>query len=174
LFSGLLEREEIERLYREHSRVLVLFACTTLGERARAQDIVQQVFLRLMERPVKRPDNPQAYLFTAVHNTARNEMRSLRRIVELDETQPWFEEQCIDGAARDVVSEQSLRRALWSLPEEQRQITVMHIWGELTFPAIAEVLGINANTAASRYRYALAALRQQMAPGRSNQHADSR
>ena len=39
----------------------------------------------------------------------------------------------------------------------------MKIWGGLTFPQIAEAAGISPNTAASRYRYALAALREQLA-----------
>lgn len=164
----------MEHLYREHARVLVLFACAMVGERTRAQDIVQRVFLRLLERPVERPDNPRSYLFAAVHNTARNEMRSQQRLVELDENQPWFEEQVANGEAHDVVSERNLRRALWELPEEQRQVTVMRVWGEMTFPAIADVLGISVNTAASRYRYALAQLRQQMEPRRRNQHAEPR
>jgi RNA polymerase sigma factor (sigma-70 family) len=172
--SRLLEREEIEELYRKHAKVLVLFACASLGERTRAQDIVQQVFLRLVERPVKRPDNPQAYLFSAVRNAAQNEMRSLRRMVSLDEDQPWFDEQYLDGEARDVMSERTLRAALWSLPEEQREVTVMHIWAEMTFPAIGNVLGISANTAASRYRYALAQLREQMKASGRDLHADSR
>ena len=174
MVHGLLEREEVEQLYRDHAKVLVLFACATLGERMRAQDIVQQVFLRLIERPVNRPDNAQAYLFTAVRNTALNEMRSARRTVELDEDQPWFHEQDLQAEARDVVSEKNLRRALWRLPEEQREVTVMHVWGGMTFLAIAGVLGISANTAASRYRYALAQLRVQMEARRSDLHADSR
>jgi len=38
----------------------------------------------------------------------------------------------------------------------------LHVWGELTFSQIAEVLAISANTVASRYRYALARLREAM------------
>lgn len=169
-----MDREEIEDLYGKHAKVLVLFACASLGERARAEDMVQQVFLRLIERPVHRPDNPQAYLFTAVRNAAQNEIRSLRRMVELNDEQPWFDDLHSDQDTRDVMSERNLRMALWSLPEEQREVTVMHIWGEMTFPAIGSVLGISANTAASRYRYALAQLREQMKARRSDLHADSR
>ena len=40
---------------------------------------------------------------------------------------------------------------------------VMKIWGGLSFPQIAAALGCSANTAASRYRYALAKLREQLA-----------
>jgi RNA polymerase sigma-70 factor (ECF subfamily) len=52
-----------------------------------------------------------------------------------------------------------LERALLSLPAEQREVISLKIDGELTFAQIAEVIGVRANTAASRYRYALEKLR---------------
>jgi RNA polymerase sigma-70 factor (ECF subfamily) len=67
---------------------------------------------------------------------------------------------------RDYVEELNIRRALAKLPEDQRQVTVLHIWGGLTFAQTAEVLGINANTAAARYRYALAKLRDSLSAER--------
>ena len=48
------------------------------------------------------------------------------------------------------------------LPHEQREVLVMKIWNELTFAEIGEALGISQNTAASRYRYALAALKEDL------------
>ncbi|HEU5235446.1 MAG TPA: sigma-70 family RNA polymerase sigma factor [Terriglobales bacterium] len=154
-----LEREEVERLYRTHAKVLVVFASSVVGDRSKAQDVVQQVFLKLIDRPIEHPENWAAYLYSAVRNTARNEVRSNQRLLELDEAQPWF---AVEHATADFLSERRLRRALWALPEEQREVAVMHIWGELTFATIARVLGINENTAASRYRYALAQLREAM------------
>jgi len=46
------------------------------------------------------------------------------------------------------------------LPHDQREVLVMKIWNELTFGEIGAALGISQNTAASRYRYALAALKK--------------
>ncbi len=64
--------------------------------------------------------------------------------------------------------EQSERRivieaAMSSLPESQREVLVMRIWGGLSFPQIAAVLQISDNTVKSRYRYALAKLGEQLA-----------
>jgi len=42
---------------------------------------------------------------------------------------------------------------------------MMKVWGGLTFPQIGEALGISPNTAASRHRYALEALRRGLAEG---------
>jgi RNA polymerase sigma-70 factor (ECF subfamily) len=45
------------------------------------------------------------------------------------------------------------------LPAQQREVIALKIDGELTFAEIGQVMGTNANTAASRYRYALEKLR---------------
>jgi RNA polymerase sigma-70 factor, ECF subfamily len=58
---------------------------------------------------------------------------------------------------------QAVEAALQRLPEAQREVLVLRIWGELSFPQVAETLSISANTAASRYRYALSKLRESLA-----------
>jgi RNA polymerase sigma-70 factor (ECF subfamily) len=50
------------------------------------------------------------------------------------------------------------------LPRDQREVLVMKIWNELTFAEIGSALGISQNTAASRYRYALAGLKKTLQP----------
>ena len=65
----------------------------------------------------------------------------------------------IEGDERRAAIEEAMKR----LPEEQREVLVLKIWGELTFEAIGRELTVSANTVASRYRYALAALRRELA-----------
>ena len=55
---------------------------------------------------------------------------------------------------------QALATSLPSLPAEQREVVVLKIWGDLTFDQIGEQLEISPNTAASRWRYAMEALRK--------------
>jgi RNA polymerase sigma-70 factor (ECF subfamily) len=57
---------------------------------------------------------------------------------------------------------EAVEAAMRRLPEEQREVLVLKIWAELTFEQIAGELEISPNTAASRYRYALAALRKEL------------
>jgi RNA polymerase sigma-70 factor (ECF subfamily) len=59
-------------------------------------------------------------------------------------------------------TQSALVAALDLLPNEQREVLVMKIWNELTFAEIASALEISQNTAASRYRYALAALKKNL------------
>ena len=58
--------------------------------------------------------------------------------------------------------QRALVAALDLLPAEQREVLTLKIWNELTFAEIASALGISQNTAASRYRYALAALKKNL------------
>jgi RNA polymerase sigma-70 factor (ECF subfamily) len=58
----------------------------------------------------------------------------------------------------------ALQSALAELPVEQREIMVLRVWGQMTFEEAAATLDISPNTAASRYRYALAKLKERLQP----------
>ena len=151
-------RAEIELLYRQHGAALVLFASSITGERSRAQDAVHQVFLKLIANGnLSRAQDKKAYLFVCVRNAVLNERKFQERHEPLEIDAAWF-----SPPDRDIAGERNLRRTLAALPDDQREIVVLHIWGDLTFSQIADLLSINANTAASRYRYALTKLRDEM------------
>jgi RNA polymerase sigma-70 factor (ECF subfamily) len=149
--------ETIEMLYRRHSSALLLFAAAITGDRARAQDAVHQVFAKLLAKGIDQAADAKAYLFASVRNAILNDAKARRREVALDAGAAWFE-----PPGRDYTAEVRLRQALAALDDGQREVTVLHVWGELTFAEIGEVLGVSPNTAASRYRYALARLREAM------------
>ncbi len=159
---------EIEVLYRQHGAALVLFATAITGERSRAQDMVHHVFLKLIENgDVDRAQDKKAYLFACVRNSALNERKLGNRQTSLDTETAWFM-----PPDKDYAGEQNLRRALSTLPLDQREVVILHIWGELTFSQIGELLNLSSNTVASRYRYALAKLRESMLT-RENSCADA-
>ena len=92
-----------------------------------------------------------------IRRDSRRARREAGAISETDEfIEPQFEFE--DDTQR------ALAEAIDVLPCEQREVVVMKIWNELTFAEIAGVLGVSQNTAASRYRYALAALRNTLQP----------
>jgi RNA polymerase sigma-70 factor, ECF subfamily len=149
---------EIEFLYRQHGSALLLFALAITGERGRAQDAIHQVFLKLIENgSLSQAVDKKAYLFACVRNAVLNEGKREDRNMPLEPDSAWF-----IPPDRDYAGERNLRRALGVLPDDQRQAIVLHVWGELTFSQIGDLLGISSNTAASRYRYALAKLRDAM------------
>ena len=148
---------EIEELFRQHGPALLLFAIAMIGERSSAQDAVQQVFVRLLERGLGDVVHAKAYLYRCVRNEVLNRTKAQERNVALDEDTPWF-----DVLNRDFTEELSLRRGLQALPSEQRQVVVLRVWCGLTNAETASLLEISANTVASRYRYALEKLREAM------------
>lgn len=160
---------EIEVLYRQHGAALLLFASALSGDRGRAQDALHQVFLKAIENgSLSQATNKKAYLFAGVRNAVLNDAKLQKRNMPLDIDWAWF-----SPPDRDYPAEQNLRRALGDLPEDQREVIVLHVWGELTFSEIGVLLGVSLNTAASRYRYALAKLRDAMS-AKENSCANSR
>lgn len=152
------KKAKVERFYRQYGAALVLFASGITGERSRGQDAVHQVFLKLLEQEsLGDIDDPKAFLYASVRNAALNALKSRQRDTVLEEDSAWLE-----PPDRDFAAELNLRRALMTLPADQREVVILHIWGELTFAQIANVLEISANTGASRYRYALERIRKIM------------
>lgn len=150
--------DEIEDLYCQHGAALLLFAGSISGDRGRAQDVLHQVFLKLIESgSLDQTVDKKAYLFSCVRNAVLNDHKRQNRNTPLEVEACWF-----TPPDRDYAGEQHLRRALSAMRDDQREVVVLHVWGELTFAQIAELVGISANTAASRYRYALEKLRSAM------------
>ena len=161
--------DEIEALYRQHGAALLVFASTMSGDRDRAQDALHQVFLKLVENgSLNQATDKKAYLFACVRNAVLNDSNLHRRNIAIEPDSVWF-----SPPDRDYAAEQNLRRALNALPDDQREVILLHVWGELTFSQIGDLLNGSSNTAASRYRYALGKLRDSMLP-KENSCAGSR
>jgi RNA polymerase sigma-70 factor, ECF subfamily len=150
--------DEVQALYQQLGPGLLLYACSLLGRKHAAEDVLQQVFMKLLEQK-SIPEEPRPYLFRAVHNGALNLIRGESKHVELADIEPWFEAPQQDHTARIALTAELMR-----IPEEQRQVLILHIWGGLSFDEIGSILAVSANTAASRYRYALQKLRVTMRP----------
>jgi RNA polymerase sigma-70 factor, ECF subfamily len=153
--SGKLTFEDVQDLYQKHGVALLAYGTSLLGDRASAEDVLHQVFLKLLGMK-DLPREARPYLFKSVRNRALNAKRSEARVACLEDQEWLVKPEGMVEAGLEV------ERALQELPAEQREVVVMRIWGEMTFEEVASVLGISVNTAASRYRYALAKLREHL------------
>ncbi|MFL6529009.1 MAG: RNA polymerase sigma factor [Chthoniobacterales bacterium] len=161
VMENVASHEHWKSCFAEAAPGLVLFARQFVRSAADAEDIVQDAFVKFWRK--QHPIDNRALLFATVRSTAfdllRRDSRRARReadaVAEIAHAvEPQFD------AATD--SQRALIEAIDRLPGEQREVLVMKIWNELTFADIATVLGISQNTAASRYRYALAALKRSL------------
>jgi len=145
-----------------HGAVLLLFARQWISNRSDAEDIVQDAFVRFWRRRDEVAE-PLSYLYASVKHCALDRQRHQRRQSQREEATARAEcESLFSHAAEQAERENAIEEALCELPEFQREVLVLKIWGELTFPQIGEALQISVNTAASRYRYALEKLRESL------------
>jgi RNA polymerase sigma-70 factor, ECF subfamily len=140
-----------------HARRFLLFARDQTRCEADAQDILQEALVETWRRCGGKPPDPPL-VFATIRRRAIDLARSNDRRLRREQAAPeWF---CapVESAARD----EELEQAVKTLPPSLREVLVLKVWSGLTFQEIATALDIPANTAASRYRYALERLRASM------------
>jgi RNA polymerase sigma-70 factor (ECF subfamily) len=161
--ENIASHEDWKSCFSEVAPGLLLFARQWARSAADAEDIVQEAFVKFWRRNHK-IDN-RALLYATVRSIAldfirRDKRRARREANVFAEAEPAIEPQF----EWEDEAQSALAAAVDSLPHDQREVLVLKIWNELTFGEIASALGISQNTAASRYRYALAGLRKSLQP----------
>lgn len=147
----------LEQAYDAYSAAVFRHALAILGCAADAEDVLQEVFLKLAKRRGGTIANLRAYLFAAARNEAYSLLRRCRRErVGLEPDAVWSPER---AEQMDPAEACALSRALNGLPPEQREVVVLKVYEQLTFEEIGELLHAPMNTVASRYRYALQKMR---------------
>lgn len=162
---------------RTHGPKLLLFARQQGRSQEDAEDILQDAVVKLVGKVHKGEfvggsDAWQAYIYTTIRRLAidlsrRTDRRKKREDVVSDAADkdtghhPWFEGNSSDDEVRGQLEEK-----LKELPPKFAEVIVMKVWGEKTFAEIGEALEISQNTAASRYRYGLEALKKSLASAR--------
>lgn len=141
---------------------LIRYATTLTRHRDDAEDALQAALVRIALRPrvLAEARYPWAYLLKIIRNEALNIVRRRKPMRRLRERARSWSEYLPEHGEQEL--HRSVRRALGKLPPPQAEVVVLKIWEEMTFAEIGEVLGQSPNTAASRYRYALQKLSQQL------------
>ena len=154
---------------------LLLFARGWAPSREDAQDLVQEAVLRLWNYQQDKgggvPDLPLA--FSTIRFCGLNHHRSESRRKKREESIIYlndFTDVWLDPSVEDDEDAVTLRNAVQKLSPKLREVVTMKIWGGLTFAEISEALAISQNTAASRYRYALEQLAQDMRRVKEERH----
>ena len=157
--------DSCENWFKRYGPKLLLCARQWTRSAADAEDVVQEAFVRFWRHQRDLPGEPMALLVTSVRRAAfdlarregRRAVREDRAAGGPDDGVAFF--QCsLDGDERRAAIEEAMQH----IPAEQREVLMLKIWGELTFEQIATELQLSPNTVASRYRYALGALRQEL------------
>jgi RNA polymerase sigma-70 factor (ECF subfamily) len=173
ILLGLRERDPsaLEALYDRYARRAFGLALKVLGDVASAEDAVQEAFLTLW-RQCDRLDQARgrvgALLLTVVYRRAVDLLRERRGQVPLltdaagEPTAGWPPQADWTMATLD---REAVRRALESLPPEQRQVIEMAFFQGLTHVEVAEALGLPLGTVKSRLRLGMEKMRSLLKEG---------
>lgn len=159
-----------ERAFAEHERGVYAVAYRVLGNQAQAQDVVQDVFMRIWRKP-DRFDPSRGELGSFLRLMARSRALDLWR--EGDAANRAGErfkvavtqEPVREDARPDLECEQRdqrtrMRSLVRELPDAQREAIVLSYWGGMTADEIAKRSGVPVGTAKSRVRLGLNRLRE--------------
>jgi len=164
-----------EVLVRRHRTPVFSFLVRLTGDRARAEDLTQEAFLKVVKASAAWEERARftTWLFAIARNLAVDESRrqAFRRAEPLEPVRPderrrdeaAAEDPPPDRAADAAMIRPKLEAALQALPPEQREVFLLREYSGLKFAEIAEVTGTPENTVKSRMRYALEALRAELA-----------
>ena len=146
-------------LFREHGLSLVRLAVLLTGDRATAEDVVQDAFLGFQRAWPRLHDQDKAlaYLRASVVNGCRSVLRRRGRVqLRRDE-----DDLPVSSAEAAVMAEQDRRlvlAAVGRLPARMREVLALRYYLDLPYEEIAGLLGITKGTVSSTISRALATL----------------
>jgi RNA polymerase sigma-70 factor (ECF subfamily) len=169
--ADLRDPQTFRRAFADHNRAVYTAAFRIVNDAAMAQDVVQDVFLRLWRRP-------------GSFNPERGDLGTYLRLMGRSRALDLWRETQVRGRAADrlkiatgtdeprvedhpgILAERDqdraqVREALDKLPEAQREAIVLAYWGGLTADQIARRAHVPLGTAKSRIRLGLARLRDE-------------
>lgn len=170
----MLSSTQLSELWNRHSAALLLVARGHCGSvlPAFAEDCVQEAFLRLAALQ-QAPDCAAAWLMICVRNSAidavRAQHRRTKREAAVAESRPqWFQPNSDAADTEHLLLQQTLSQ----LDQETRDIVIGHLWNDMTFRQLAEVVGLSSATVHRRYEDGIEQMRNLMTESnRSNVEA---
>lgn len=152
----------LNELVARHQGVLLRHARAILGNGGPFEDVVQEVFLKLLERPPKLPPTVEgsaeqershlrSWLHTVTRNGCMDTLRSDQRRKRREESAAAPEaaqDGRVGGAAlvEQHDTRDAVERGIAKLPTDQREVLVLRLLGERSYREIAEITGKKVGT----------------------------
>ncbi len=160
-------RALLETAYEDYAHDLYRYAVMILADPGKAEDVIQQVFMKTLKAAPQLRRLPSLYIYlrTAVRNECFNLLSRQKRPLESIQnpsSRPLLEK--VDKGIPEIEDNGKIEETIRSLPPDQREVIHLKIYEGKTLQEIARLLDMNPNTIASRYRYALDKLREKLLP----------
>jgi len=156
------DKDGLNQIYAKYKNELLTIARSLLPDIHTAEDCLHNVIVKFVSsNSSSHIHNLRSYLIKSVVNQAKDQLKKTKkqsdcRVETLD-----YDSNSIAPSMRMIEIEESNKvfEALAKLPNEQREVIVMHIHGEMKFKEIADFQCVSTNTVQSRYAYGIEKLR---------------
>ncbi len=157
-----------DTVYELYSHKLFSFIFKILKNKAETDDIVQEVFVKIWESRHKLNDYKllNSYIFTIAYN---NSIDLIRKRINNTKYLEHLKNSTVISVTPNAISQiefnelnTQAEKLIADLPDRQKQVYLLHREEGLTYPEIAEQLGISKNTVEIHMVKALKYLRQNM------------
>lgn len=160
--------ELVKRALAEHQGALLGYATSILGDSGRAQDAVQDTFLKLWQQePGRVNQSLKSWLFTVCRNRAFDILRKEKRMIHVETSQL----ESIAGASGhdpSIEAEHSERQSevllhLERLPENQREVIRLKFQQDLSYREISAITSLSESNVGFLIHTGIKHLRQTLA-----------
>lgn len=161
----------LSQLIERHKSRIYGFIYSKLNDRDLCDDIFQDTFIKVIRTLKTKTYNEEGkflpWVIRIAHNLIVDHYRKNKKMPMTRETETYsiFEfikdnSSTIEGQMITEQVEDDLKRLIEELPDDQKEVLVMRMYGDLSFKEISEQTGVSINTALGRMRYALMNLRK--------------
>ena len=152
----MLEQRILEQLFRRNYSEMIHLASVLLGDDEEAEDVVQDIFLRVARSDMPLKDD--RYLLTAVRNACLNRIRQMQLHDKVKGLMPIGNEADLQPIDKRLERFDDIAAYVdEQLEEPHRSIFHLRFDKDLTVGEIARQLGLNPNTA---YKYLMQSIQQ--------------
>jgi RNA polymerase sigma-70 factor (sigma-E family) len=154
-----MHRSQLSELFIRYAPEGVRLAYLLTGDRAVAEDLVQEAFVRMVSRLqfLREGEGSRAYLRRTIVNLSKNHYR--RRAIERSHLETQSGEPLAESLDTELATQDLMRAALLALPERQRCAIVLRYYEDLPDVEIANILHCRPGTVRSLISRGLAVLR---------------
>jgi len=160
-----LEHEWIANAIDKYESMLLKYAYSMIGRYERAQDIVQDTFLKLCKADRKKIEYPKAWLFKVCRNRALEVLRKEQKMQPLTDEFIDKKPAEIQSPYEKIERSDSFSRAVTlieDLPEKQKEVVYLKFQSNLSYREISEVADISISNVGVILHTAMKTLRTQM------------
>ena len=165
---GRWREDALAEAYRRHAGAAFGLACRLLNDKAVAEEILQEVFLRLWNRPERfdaERGSLRSYLLAQTHGRSVDLLRSdtsRRRREERDARESPAVSDDIEREVIDLTVAEQVQEVVAALPEDERKAVELAYFGGHTYREVAAMLGQPEGTVKSRIRTGLRRMRDEL------------